>query len=389
VPYPLTDGGKVRVFNLIKRLSKCNSITLICYIKDKREETGARELAPYLRSIRIVKRRRRTSMFNLMKYVLSLYPSTYVINGFSGDLSKMITEEIKNGKYDLVQVEHFYMAEPVSRAVNGKVPMLLIEHNIEYKIYELYAKYEKNLFKKLFYMLDSWRMKRTERKLWGDFDGTIFMSKDDEGEFKCSYPSKRSYVVPNGVDLEYYAPAEKSKEGASLVFLGNFKYQANIDALEYFIREIYNKIVNAQRDTILHVFGDDPLGCSRKFSSNSIKVHGYVEDIRPFMNSNNIFVAPIRAGGGIKLKVLEAMSMGMPVVGTSLAFAGIEHKDNLNCMVADSPEAFAAKIIELYRDGEMRRAIGKNARELVKRLYNWDVLSARMREIYKDIGGSR
>jgi polysaccharide biosynthesis protein PslH len=388
-PYPLTDGGKVRVFNLIKRLSKNNAITLVCHSKDGQEESGIKELLKYCKKVLSVRRRRKLSLLNVFIYLFTFYPMMYVMNGFSRRMTNIIKKEIDSGNYDLVQVEHYYGAEPMLSALNktDKRPKtLLIEHNIEYSVYESYFKYSGNIFQKLLTLVDVWRIWRTETQTWRKFDSAVFVCKEDGEIYKKRTQQKDPFILPNGVDVDFYSRGVASGVlPPSLVFLGNFKYVANVDAVKYFIDKVWPFIKASLPDTEVNIIGNDPEHRVKKFVQKGVKAHGYIKDVRTYLNGNNVFVSPLRVGGGIKLKVLEAMAAGMTVVGTSASFYGMEVKNGTNCIIEDESHKFAEKIVQLLRNNEIKGNIGKAAAALMKTHYDWDILAKDMQNIYNSV----
>jgi len=387
-PFPLTDGGKTRVFNIIKRLSLKHDISLICYIKSEKDRAGIPELSKYCEKVIPVLRRPVWSPVNLMITLFTRYPFSYVVNGFSKAMEKFILQELEAEKYDLIHVENYFMSHPVIRALKRhelRIPKLLAVQNIEYLVYERYSNVEWNIIKKLLLFIDARKTKKIERGSWGYYDLCIFASAIDMGHFKRYYPYNKSAVIGNGVDVDFYKPSGVSADECSMAFLGNFRYIANVDAINYFMRDIMPLVVKKNAGATLRIIGNDPLLKASKLLGPGIYVTGYVEDVREELKRAQVFIAPIRIGSGTKLKILEAMAMGMPVVGTTVAFEGLDVKDGQDAFIEDEPERFAGRVVDLLADPSLRRKIGSNARRVVESKYDWNNIAIKLNEYYNEL----
>jgi glycosyltransferase involved in cell wall biosynthesis len=385
-PYPLTDGGKVRVYNLIKRLSVKHDITLICFTKNKQEEIGIAELKNICKKVEAIRRRSVWSPINFILAFFTRYPMVFVVNGFSWGLENLILNELQNEKYDMIQVEHSYAAANVIKATNksgSPILKVLSEHNIESQIYERYLKVKGNVIMKLLLAIDIFKLKRAQARAWHYFDLCVFASENDMNYFKRIYPKKRSALIPNGDDIELFKiGAVREKEVLSMIFVGNFKYMANIDAMQFFIEMIFPLIKKDHPAAKLSIVGNDPFGRAKRFKNADVRVTGYVDDTGYYLSQSQVFVAPLRIGSGTKLKILEAMATGLPVVGTSIAFEGIDVKNGEDVLIADGPERFASSVSQLFKDEELGKKLGENARRLIEKSYDWDKIAERLDALY-------
>lgn len=384
-PYPVTDGGKSRVYNLIMRLSKEHTISLICFSKNREDASGIRELKKYCRKVVHIKRRPSWSPLNLMISLFSRYPFVAAVNGFSRELTRSVLDEIDTGEYDAVQVEHFYAAQPVLRALKKthmRPVKILDEHNVEFKVYERMLNASNNLILKALLAFDAWKMKKYETGIWKKFDVSFFCSNADARYCR----ETRKLVVPNGADVSYFRSYRGSPR-PSVVFLGNFRYAANVDAMRYFTRRIWPQVRKGFPGITLDIVGYDPHGRARKFVGENIRIRGFVRDARAYLNPSNVFIAPLRIGSGTKLKVLDAMASGMAIVGTSVAFEGLDVRNGKQVMISDGPENFAGNVLRLLKSRSLRKKLGIHARILAGKRYNWDEIAEKLSGFYAKLGG--
>jgi glycosyltransferase involved in cell wall biosynthesis len=194
-------------------------------------------------------------------------------------------------------------------------------------------------------------------------------------------------VSPNGFDTQSYQPLPLPPETTrpALLFVGSMSYEACVDAMVYFCQEILPRIRSQFGDVDLWIVGRDPSQQVRQLDGNGVHVTGRVADVRPYYQRSMVCVVPLRAGGGTRLKILEAMALGRPVVATSIGCEGLDVIDEEHLMIADSPEQFAEKTVRLLADATLRQRIGANARRLVVSRYDWDVIVKRLMQIYTQV----
>ena len=222
-------------------------------------------------------------------------------------------------------------------------------------------------------------------KAWGSFDKLVVMSEVDRSKVGRCLPGHCVEVVPNGVDLDCFGPMERDSEQKRLVFLGGAGHYANVDGLEYFIKEIFGRIRSEIPDLRLHVIGQGWETCSGKSDCGSaVEFTGFVEDLRECFAGMSVLVTPIRIGGGTRLKILEAMALGVPVVSTSIGCEGIAVEDGRHILVADSAICFAEKVLQVFGDAKLRKQLTEEAYALVKERYGWETIVRKMETVYED-----
>jgi polysaccharide biosynthesis protein PslH len=192
-------------------------------------------------------------------------------------------------------------------------------------------------------------------------------------------------VVPNGVDCDRNRPGLAPGEPQRLVYNGALTYQANYDAVKYFLAEIYPLIRKAQPDVTLAVTGSTQgVNLADLALSDGVKLTGYLDDVRPVVAGSRVCVVPLQEGGGTRLKILEAMALGTPIVSTSKGAEGIEARHGEHLLLADDAASFAECTLSLLRDTDLRQRLAVNARRLVEERYDWTRIGERFAGLVED-----
>ena len=378
VPYPPNRGYALRVYNLIKRgAGQHNYYLYICPYEDADEDDIA-----YLKQMcKGVVVEKRPVFGTLEKLGLFL---KYLIRGIPPDLGlysteqtpKKLAELIKGVPIDIVQVEDSYLGlyrEYLPANLHAKT--VLVFHDLVYRQYERMYKLEKVWKRRLRYWLHACLMRRWEPSYSQNYDLSIVMSQEDQKLLQLANPRLKVEVVPNGVDTSLYQPMPFEEGKPAFVFVGNMNYNPNVDAVRYFVHEILPEIRKKAGEVYFWIVGVNPRDSVMALAGDNVYVTGKVEDVRPYYQRSQVCVVPLRAGGGTRLKILEAMALGRPVVSTSIGCEGLEVTDGKNILIADDPRDFANKVIQVINSKIMREYISNNARQLVETQYNWDVIA--------------
>jgi glycosyltransferase involved in cell wall biosynthesis len=305
-----------------------------------------------------------------------------VIAHRSRPLTDRVARLCASGRIDVVHLDTIALA-PL-KAACGTVPVVLAHHNIESQLMQRRASHESSWAARAYTTLQARRLRRFEREHCGGFRANITVSEADARLLREICPAARTAVVPNGVDTEYFAPRAGPQEPA-LIYTGGMNMFANRDAVDWFLEEIWPRILAAEPDTRFHAIGQNPsarlLAAAR--ASDSVTAPGFVPDIRPWVAKSAVYVVPLRVGGGTRLKMVDAMAQGKAIVATSLGAEGIDGTPGVHFLVADTPEDFAAAVIGLLRDAPRRQALGGAARERASTHYAWPRLGEAQLEVYR------
>jgi glycosyltransferase involved in cell wall biosynthesis len=217
------------------------------------------------------------------------------------------------------------------------------------------------------------------------FGRCIAVSEGDKHLMISRNPRLQIDVVPNGIDTQLFQPIPYQNNSQVLLFIGNMDYRPNIDAISYFCKQILPLIKNEAPLVEVCIAGLNPAPEVLGLAGEGIRVTGTVEDLHPYYAQSAVCIVPLRAGGGTRLKILEAMALGRPVVSTSIGCEGLDVQDGEHLFIADTPGDFANRVLYLLNESAVRESIIRNGRELVEQRYDWDVVAQQLLRIYREV----
>lgn len=376
LPYPLYSGGQVRIYNLIKNLAKKHEITLFSFIRRDEERQFLPELLKYCPKVEVFKKQKPWAPETLFKSAFSTYPLVMKMYDFP-EVKQKISQELTVSKYDLIHGECFYVMQNLPRT---SVPVVLTEQNIEYLVYQRFAKNFSFWPLKPILYYDVSKIRFWERYFWQKADKIITMSKEESEIIGL----EKTCVVENGVDSKYFGQKifQKKWKEPTVVFVGNFRWLQNRETLTVLVREIWPQVKKAIPEAKLWVVGKDLPSARRKGIPSEVVVEEGIEDIRKAYQGADLLLAPIRIGGGTSYKILEAMASGLTVVTTPLGIEGIEAKDGQEVIVRDNSQELAEAVVGLLKDEKKRKEIGERAEKLMREKYDWGKISQKLEKIW-------
>lgn len=383
LPYPPTDGGRIVVYESLKRLAeRGHNVTLLCFSPNESQDVAA--LEQFCR-VELVAHDTSTRWFRALMHLFS--PVPYNISKYHAEeMSERIHQFLAQEDYDLVHLEHLHMAFYASTAREHHVPVVLRQQNVESQITERLALGSSKL-QRLYAHVQSGRMKRYEASACEQADLCLAITAADARSLLQLNPRIRTAVVPAGVDLQYFAPVQDvSEEPFTIVSVAALDWLPNVDSVLWFCDRIFPRVRQELPQARLLVVGKNPPASVRALARReNVVVTGFVEDIRQYIAQGSVVVVPMRMGGGIRVRILQAMAMGKPVVSTSLGAEGIDVTDREDILLADGEADFAQATVQLLREPALRRHIGANAHQLVERRYSWDTVVALAERIYRGL----
>ncbi len=371
-PFPADNGSKIRIYNLIKELARRNDIWLVSFAEEQIDVPRIEGMRALCRGVDIVQYRR----FNPggAKAALSLLASKprSVIDTFSPELQARVEALADQNPFDCVVASQIDMA-PYALAVKG-VPRILEE--IEISIYAEQARRAEGVANKLRKHLMWRKWQNHMRDTLAHYDGCTVVSQPEIAPIQAAAPSfDRIAVIPNGADLEKLTGNFGKPMPDRLVYTGALTYYVNLDAMKFFISQVLPSIVAQRPQAKLLMAGRlDGVPLHELPKSPAATHAGYQKDIRPFVASGWASVVPERIGGGTRIKVVESMALGTPVVATKWATLGLDVTQGRDILFSDDPAELAQHIINLLRDATLRATLSQNARKLVETHYNWRVI---------------
>lgn len=365
IPWPLEKGDKLRAFNQIKQLAKNNDVVL-CALNDKKsnKKEAFKALQPYCISVTFIDINKISILLNIAKAFFKGLPLQcgYFYNRKA---HKKIQSLIKKHKPDMLFGQLLRVAEYIRYEKTPK--------SIDYQdVFSMGMKRRKEIvpfYMKPFFNMEYKRLKRYEHDIFNDFDIKTIISEQDRN-FIDHHKNNEILIVPNGVDHEYYTPRECEKK-YDIVFTGNMAYAPNVNAVEYLANDILPLVWKELPETKLYVAGATPDPRVKKTASDKIIISGWIDDMRDAYAQSKIFIAPMRIGTGLQNKLLEAMSMKLPCITTSLANNPLGAEVGKEILVGNNEQELANHIISLLTDKEKANTMAQNGYNFVRRVYDW------------------
>lgn len=396
VCWPLDTGAKLRNYHLARVLAERSQVTLLAFTdQDESPREPPEALAPVENPYDQVITVKRDPAYTFAKIVRGLWGRTPLpVLNYTTDSMKTALEGILAEKaFDLVQVESIHLMAhlPIIRAAQ-KQPLVICDwHNIESELMRRYSEREPNLLRQAYAAKTARLMREFERRATHDFDAHVVVSEKDAERLRALNPDVRVFVIENGVDTSYYSDA-RMERGADLpgkrriVFVGSMDYHANIEGAVKFAREVWPTLHARQLNMVFTIVGRDPSREVRELAQTpGIEVTGTVDDVRPFYRNAVASVVPLNVGGGSRLKILEAMAAGVPVISTTLGAEGLRVQQGKNVLIADTKEQQIEAIIGVVENEEQQKRLVDGGRALVSNHYDWARLGAQLFETYQGL----
>ena len=385
VPFPLTDGGRIRVFNLLKQIAQKSEVTLLALETQETDADGVAELQQLGIHVHLVPNAPslpRLSLGTLVKAFLKRQPITvarYDVPAYRQKFKELIAKE----SFDLIHYEMFHVAQFYTET---DLPSVLSQQNVDSAIWRRLCSETPNPFYKFTYWTQQLAFQRYERVLSPKFDAVTCTSDIDAAVFQAHCAENAIEIIPNGVDITHYRPDFTTEAPAHLIYIGSMDWYPNEDAVAFFADEVFPQIQAKVPDVAFSIVGGNPPPQVQKLAEREgVVVTGRVPEIKPYFAEATVFVVPLRIGSGTRLKILEALAMGKAIVSTTVGAEGLALKDGEEIFIADEPTAFADAVIRLLTDSELRRRMGENGRARVERDYDWRSIGEKLHEVYTKI----
>ena len=390
VPHPLNTGKKIRTFNLLIHLAREFEIDMIVHRDGATKEAlAALESAGIRIHVAPSGIPRKKGLGFLVRLFLNLFSGRpYSVASHARAPYKAKLEALmRAGEYSLVHCEWTPYA---SYTLGLRQPWIVAAHNVESQIWKRMAGQERSWPRRLFIREQARKMRAFERRVFAEIPGAIAVS-DADGAWIREAGCREVVVVPNGVDAEAFRPVEIESDSTepSLVFTGALDWRPNQDAVRWFL-ETLHPLLEVEGPYSLKIVGRNPPEWMRSACEHvsEIELVGPVPDVRPYVAEGNVFIVPLRIGGGSRLKILEAFAMGRAVVSTSVGAEGLDVTHDRHILIEDEPAMFVAAVRGLLRDPQRRMRLGAQGRELVERHYDWPIISKAQARAWRRFGSS-
>ena len=372
IPYPPDKGDKIRAYHQIRHLAQSHDLHLACLIDDEHDLRYVADLEKICASVDAVFRNRFVSQLRSLLALFGTSPLS-VAAFLSRELHDRLARRLSSESFDLVYVYSSAMAQYVP--MECALPKIMDFVDMDSEKWRVSAEHHGFPFSWI-YRTEAARMARFETDVGRRFDLSVFVSKVEAELFRERCGIDCAETIPNGVDFDYFTPRRDRSPGdgpPTVVFTGVMDYFQNIDGVKQFCETTLHRIRRVMPQVQFCVVGRNPTRQVIDLSRQSgVVVTGSVRDVRPYLENAQVAVVPLRIARGIQNKILEAMSMELPVVCTPVASEGIGASAAEGLSVADGPQQFADKVLELLRDERLRRECGAGARRYVCEHHRWE-----------------
>jgi polysaccharide biosynthesis protein PslH len=386
--YPPSDGGRVVMLQIATAMQRLGADVRILSLNPKKQHadmgTAPRALAP----IRVDAIDIDTS--SVLRSLVRIGTPMLVARFYSPQFERELRAILETSDVDVVQIESPFLLPyvPMIRALSRAV-IVLRSLNVEFRIWEQIAAREKNAIRRTALQFVANSLRRYEIRHLNSCDAMVPITEDDARDFRALGCTVPMHVLPGGVDVDGEVPALASispdDAAGRIGFLGSLDYRPNQDAAIWIAEELAPKV-----RCEMHVAGSNaPQWLRARLAKSAVVFDGEVPDAKEFIRSMDVMLAPVFAGGGMRIKILEAMALGKPVVATTIGAAGIGVRHGEDILLADDPEAFAAAVTELLRDPAKALAIGDAGRRLVASRFSTEALARGLLTFYEELTQSR
>lgn len=345
------------------------------------QEEGVAHLLEFCREVVTVRHKSLKDVMHFGKVLTSMLQGEppELRLAFSEELATQIRRLADRVDFDIVQIEHGSMGmylDALPPQLRKRAVWVL--HDIDFDKFKQIAHIERTKDTKMRAWIHAMMMRRWQPHFASLFGLCVTMSEADRRLLLSANRSLRVEVAPNGVDTNHYRPLPDEGDAADMLFIGNMGYQPNVDAAVYFCHEVLPLIRRDVPDAKLWIVGINPGAPVRRLEGNGVFITGGVPDVIPYYRRSKVCVVPLRAGSGTRLKVLEAMALGRPVVSTTMGCEGLEVVDGEHILIADDTKLLAEQTVKLLRHNELRARIAAKARAFVVASYDWDIIAEKL-----------
>ncbi len=394
LPHPLCgQGGGVFIYGMVEHLMSRHQVTLVSFC-DRDEQILSEDLKKMPIRCYFIPRDKGVQqqfvwntylvLFRIFQLIRSflLWQPYYVSKYRHSKMARLIKKLTREELFDIVQIEFTQMGQYVRYVEQGKTFL----HEIDVSFRPAYRRYKKSksLMTKLMMMIEWCRWSIYERNIVEKFDHILSVTDQDRLLLRWLTGSNNISYFPHAYDVAEQVPDSNMKEPRSLVFLGSYSHQPNVDAVIWLCEDIFPRIAEQFPDAKLYVIGSKPPEILRSIAKKlpGIQLLGFVADFTPYLRKSIAFVAPMRFGGGVKNKVLVAMAQGLPVVTTKIGVEGIDGMDAETVAVGDTAPKIAEQVASLFNDPQRAARIGKKGWQVVREQYSWGSVISRLEHIY-------
>lgn len=387
---PMHSGGDIRSYHIARHLASRHELCFFSYYAGRPDPDYERQLTEHFPGACCIGTGGpQSGPARALDYLFRLADrAPYAVSRFkSSRVQEQLDSWFKQGRFDVAVCD--FLDAAVNFPFSRIVPSVLFQHNVESEIWRRHAEMETNPVKRSIYRMELRKILVYEKAAVQGFPHVVAVSEHDRKLMSAWVDPSRVTVVPTGVDLRQYQPgfSQDREVGPLVMFVGAMDWEPNIDAVEFFCKEVWPSVLNQVPQARFRIVGRNPDRRVQRLAGSSIEVTGQVPAIIDHLREAPVVIVPLRIGGGTRLKIYEAMAAGKAIVSTSVGAEGLDVHHGQDIILADRPKEFAEAVLMFLEDNDVRRRYERAAAELAAR-YDWPVVGAKFEEVLASVAGN-
>jgi glycosyltransferase involved in cell wall biosynthesis len=393
LPYPLDAGPKVRAYHTLRHMAERHSLTLATFVRDSDRPPARAHVAEYCEQV-VALPMPRARWRDALAFGRSLTNGQpfLITRDYVGAMHRAVADLGRMGGFDFVHADQLWMA-PYALAARAAAPgrrpkLILDQHNAVYKIPERLAAATRNPIGRAVLRREMKLMARYEAAMCRAFDQVVTVTDEDRDALRGLVPHeapKIAAVIPICVAVNGRPKTEAPIAGMNVLFVGGMHWPPNADGVRWFVREVWPAVRASAPQAEFWAIGKQPpveIAAAEQIQAQGWHATGYVEEVEAHWQAASVFVVPLRAGGGMRVKILDAWQRGLPVVSTTVGAEGLRVSDGDNVLLADTPAAFAQATVRVLTDSALAGRLAEAGYATLKRHYDWRTVYSAWDEVY-------
>lgn len=387
-PFPLKDGESIAIHQLAKALNNLGAEVTLLAMNTSKHYYELNTIPEELSFYKEVKAVFVDNNIRLKDAFLNIFSEkSYHIQRFiSNDFSSALTNKLVENEYDIIQLETIYLAPYIDIIRNySKAKIVLRSHNLEYEIWERIALNTSNLFRRIYLKIQSGRLKVFELSKLKLYDHILAISARDEQNMRKLNNAKNISTVSVGIEMQEYCRDREMNSIGKFGFIGSLDWMPNQEGIAWFIKQVVPGVVKSYRGITFNIAGRNTPHFLFNYNSNHVRILGEIDDASAFIKQQDVIIVPLFSGSGMRIKILEAMSLAKVVITTSIGLEGINAKDGQEVLIAENETEFKLKIQFAIDNPEEIRRIGLNASKLIAKEFDNNNIGSQLIGIYEKL----
>ncbi len=381
-PYPPFRGDKLKIYNLTKRLAAKHDLYLVTFYESRDELNYLKDIQPFFKEIELVYLPKWRSILNGIPALFSKTP-LQVAYFKSSKMKRMVKFALDRYDIDVVHTQHLRMSQYTKHLDMPKILDLPDAFSLYFKRRN---ETDRPLINRLIDGIEIGRLTKAEKVITA-YDKTLVCSVEDKKYLEKLHKTDNIDILLNGVDLDTFDVKEGHdySHNHTLLFTGNMDYAPNVDAVQYFEKEMWPAISKVNPKTKFIIAGQRPVDAVQKLAGDRIEVTGFIPDLKDMYADASVVIAPLRFGAGTQNKVLEAMAMGVPTVCTHIGFEGLQIQSGQGVILAKEKSQFIEEVTMLLADAAKRQDVGEQGLAIARTRFSWDKIAVQLEEYFKEV----